>query len=209
VLAVLGLLVFAAGVAIVTANGHAPADHPLHDLARDLYGAPAKHVEHAISILGSLPVAGTLALVSGALLAARGRTVEAAVLVAGFAVLVPAVHEAKVLVGRSRPADALTGSAGSAYPSGHAAYSTVYVALTVIVASTLRDRAGRAATVAAGIAVALLIGVSRVYLRVHWPSDVLGGWALGVAIFATLATAALAVDGVRNNSATDVDRGQR
>ena len=69
---------------------------------------------------------------------------------------------------------------GSSFPSGHAAYSTFYVwlAVTVVDAPAARDGA-RAPLIAAGIALTALIGLTRVYLGVHYLSDVNAGWALG------------------------------
>jgi membrane-associated phospholipid phosphatase len=65
-------------------------------------------------------------------------------------------------------------------------------------------RTGGAAIVAAGIVLAALIGLTRVYLRVHYLSDVSGGWALGAAAFAACAAVALVVThiggGVRDNA---------
>ena len=46
---------------------------------------------------------------------------------------------------------------------------------------------------------AIIIGLTRVYLRAHYWSDVVGGWALGAAVFGLLATIALIVAYVRNN----------
>jgi membrane-associated phospholipid phosphatase len=51
--------------------------------------------------------------------------------------------------------------------------------------------------VALGIAVA--VGISRIYLRAHWWSDVAGGWGLGAGIFALLAAVVLVVEHIRNN----------
>ena len=65
-----------------------------------------------------------------------------------------------------------------AFPSGHAANSmTVYLAITLL---ALPPRGRRAGAIAA-IALSLLIGVTRIILGVHWTSDVIGGWALGIA----------------------------
>jgi undecaprenyl-diphosphatase len=57
--------------------------------------------------------------------------------------------------------------------------------------------------VALGIATA--IGVSRVYLRAHWWSDVVGGWGLAAAIFSLLAGIALVVEYFRNNEERRAD----
>lgn len=193
------LVFLAYAIVIGHHNRMTPGDDLFHTLARDLYSRVAEHVAVVITALGSLAVAGGVVLATGFLLATRGRGREAAVLLAGFALIVVAVHVAKGVVGRPRPPDRLTGAAGDAYPSGHAAYSTVYAAVAVAVVSARDAVSRRGALVAAGIAIALVVGITRIYLRVHWWSDVLGGWALGTAVFAALAVIALAVDAVRQN----------
>jgi undecaprenyl-diphosphatase len=53
--------------------------------------------------------------------------------------------------------------------------------------------------IAAGIALTGLIGLSRVYLRVHWLSDVSSGWALGVSCFSAVAIVVLVIAHIRDN----------
>ena len=75
----------------------------------------------------------------------------------------------------------------ASFPSGHAMISSaVYLTLALMLAGGLpregwRGRAGRVAVVAFFSLLAVLIGMSRVYLGVHWPSDVLAGWSFGTA----------------------------
>jgi undecaprenyl-diphosphatase len=194
-----GFLVFLA-YALVIGRGNAmtPGDHLFHTLARDLYSSAGKEVAEAITTLGALPVVLLVTALTAVVLAVRGRPTEAIAIVAGLAILFVAVHVAKTVVDRPRPPDRLTATTGQAYPSGHAAYSTLYVAIALAAARGTATR--RAALVAAGIALAAAIGITRVYLRVHWWSDVVGGWALGVAVFAG---AALTVDAVRHNWSSD------
>ena len=89
---------------------------------------------------------------------------------------------------------------GSAFPSGHAAYSTFYVWLAVTIVVRLRAGMARgAAVIAAGIVLTALVGLSRVYLGVHYLSDVSAGWALGAAGFSLCAAVALVITTVRHN----------
>jgi undecaprenyl-diphosphatase len=69
----------------------------------------------------------------------------------------------------------------------------------------------RSLVIAAGIVLTALIGLTRVYLRVHWLSDVSSGWALGVSCYALAAAVVLVIAHIRDNpprdAAPEPDRG--
>jgi undecaprenyl-diphosphatase len=68
------------------------------------------------------------------------------------------------------------------FPSAHAAVSAaVLLTLGAIAARHARYRSRRVFILATATAIVILIGTSRIYLGVHWPSDVVAGWALGTA----------------------------
>lgn len=88
----------------------------------------------------------------------------------------------KPLVGRERPpfADQLVHPGGGSFPSGHAANATaVWFSCAWAVASLTTSRAVKIAVWTGAIAIAGLVGVSRLSLGVHWPSDVVAGWVIG------------------------------
>jgi undecaprenyl-diphosphatase len=70
----------------------------------------------------------------------------------------------------------------ASFPSGHSMMAAVvYLTLGALLARTQASRAVKIYVLAVAVAVTGLVGVSRVYLGVHWPTDVLAGWALGAA----------------------------
>jgi membrane-associated phospholipid phosphatase len=151
-----------------------------------------------VSAVGALPTVAGLVAATAALLATRRRYSEAIVLVLGLVVIYIAVHITKEVIDRPRPPGSLVGTKGQAYPSGHAAYATAWVAAAVALTRRLRlVTSGALVFVALGIAVA--VGISRIYLRAHWWSDVAGGWGLGAGIFALLAAMVVVVEYIRNN----------
>jgi membrane protein DedA with SNARE-associated domain/membrane-associated phospholipid phosphatase len=180
--------------------GPTPGDRTALDVSRDLQAGGLIDVAKAITVLGSGVVTIPLAAIAGGVLIARGRWLEFWALAIGFTLTVLLVPEIKGLTDRPRPPDPLISVEGSAYPSGHAAQATLYSWLAITFA--LRVVPGitrRSMVIAAGIALTALIGLTRVYLRVHWMSDVSGGWALGVSCFSAVALAVLAVAHIRDN----------
>lgn len=90
---------------------------------------------------------------------------------------------AKALADRPRPLTALVFASSSSFPSGHALGVMVSVlALLTVVLPVVRPRLHRR-VIALGVVIVVAIGIGRVVLNVHHPSDVLAGWALGYAYF--------------------------
>jgi membrane protein DedA with SNARE-associated domain/membrane-associated phospholipid phosphatase len=177
-----------------------PADRELLDLADRLNVHDVlTDVAKVITDFGAFPTVATLALAVSVLLAARRNWTELAAFVAGSILVYVSVQLTKSGIDRPRPAGPLVGAEGASFPSGHAAYSTVWVAAAVVVARVVPGIASRAALVGAALVLAAAIGSSRIYLRVHYWSDVAGGWGLGAAIFGLCAVAALIVVHLRQN----------
>lgn len=137
-----------------------------------------------LSALGSLGVLALLVVAVAGFVALAGRRRTALYVLASCSGGELLNHGLKQLFERPRPdlvphgAHVMTAS----FPSGHALLSAVvYLTLAALLARLLPARRLRAWVMACAVTLTLAVGVSRVYLGVHWPSDVLAGWALGAA----------------------------
>ena len=90
----------------------------------------------------------------------------------------------KMAVARPRPEESffLIEQSGFAYPSGHAMTGmAVYLLLFVLTRKYITDSKKKNLLSAIFVFAAFAVGISRVYLGIHFPTDVIGGWALGAA----------------------------
>ena len=169
----------------------------------------ATDVMRILTRLADPLVVVVVTLAVAALMLRRGRPRLAVFMVAATALTGLFVSVVKLAVGRPRPAtaDQLISVTGASFPSGHAAQSVAcYLAIAVIVVwTTSSRRIGVLAVVVAGL-LAVTIGGSRVYLGVHWTSDVVAGWALALSCVIGLVAAWVGVVAVRR---TGIGRGSR
>lgn len=145
----------------------------LHESARDITALGG------FTVLTLVTIGATLALL------AAGRRRQALVFAATVILAQLASGVLKSLNGRPRPAlvPHLDAVMSSSFPSGHAMMSpAVYFTLIAILAAGSFGRSLRFLMIASAVLLVIAIGVSRVYLGVHWPTDVLAGWTLGSAI---------------------------
>ena len=131
--------------------------------------------------LGELPVVLGLVSVLTLALFAGGRRTDALMAIATL-FFMAAGQILKPVVGRARPDDTLIAveSVGFAFPSGHSVYAFLFGGLLIYLAGGLirNTLVRRTVQVAIGLWV-VAMGTSRVYLGVHWPSDVIGGFMFG------------------------------
>lgn len=137
-----------------------------------------------ITSLGGYPIlVAVVAAVAGYLLVVRmfGPALYVVLSVGAGTVLSQIL---KMLYDRPRPdiVDHLVATHTASFPSGHATMSTVvYLTLAALIVRLVDQTRVRIYVISVAALVAILVGLSRIYLGVHWPSDVAAGWALGVA----------------------------
>jgi membrane protein DedA with SNARE-associated domain/membrane-associated phospholipid phosphatase len=177
-------------------------DRRVVDMVDPLQTSFLVDVAKVVTALGSLPAVQVIVIACAMWLFLRRRIPEGIALVAGTVLVVAGSNIAKAAVDRPRPSGSLISLHGSAYPSGHAAYAIVWVAVAVALARITPGVAGRLAIVIGALVVAAAIGLTRVYLDAHWFTDVLGGWALGAACFGLVGLLVLVASRLRHNEAT-------
>ena len=205
-LPVVALLVAGAVVSAMAGDGfidlaervyaHSPQleqiDARIHDVARTTRTPGATTFFMAVTFLGDPATLGMIVLVAALVLSVRKRWRWLAYLLVttgGGALL---NLELKRFFSRARPdlAEALHRAQGFSFPSGHAMGSTIVLgALAYLLVRSSRSWRMRSAVIAAALTLALTIAASRVYLGVHWVSDVGAGLTAGV-LWLTVTTVA-------------------
>ena len=135
-----------------------------------------------VAKLGGVPVPTVLMAITVASLFVLRRRADALVVALsgipiGLGILL------KDLVGRARPEYFITSSPpdGLSFPSGHSLFAMLFCGLLIVLVDDLpvSTPIRRSVQTALGLLI-LVVGVSRVYLGVHWPSDVMGGYLFGI-----------------------------
>ena len=177
-------------------------DRMASDLAERLYSEPLIDVAKVVTVLGSSPATAVLTLATAIFAAVRRRPIEAIALIVGWVLVVVTTNVAKVIYDRERPPSGFVDTFNAAYPSGHTAYAVALVACAVVLVRAGVHWAMRIAAVTVAVILVAVVAVTRVYLRAHFLTDVLGGAALGVAIWSLVGVIALVAGRVRHNVAS-------
>jgi len=195
-LVVVGLTSVSAEVyeSVIEADGLAGLDRPVLDAA---VGWRSPGLDHAITLYTDvggpigMPVLATLATIL-MVWRWRSRTPLVLMLIAAAGSLAMTVT-GKELIGRARPPRSLAVppfESSPSFPSGHTLNATVLTGIAVyLVLRRLDRKRARTATILAGVAFVVSMGLSRVFLGHHWLTDVVAGWLLGLAWVAVVVTA--------------------
>jgi undecaprenyl-diphosphatase len=154
------------------------------DLARPIGPAWLPDAVRDITALGSTVVLSLLTLAALGYLLLLRRTHMAALLAVAMVGGTALSSVLKAFFERPRPdiVPALTNVTSLSFPSGHSMMSAVaYLTIAVLIGRSSPSPAVRLYLVVVAVLITVLVGLSRIYLGVHWPSDVLAGWCGGAA----------------------------
>jgi membrane-associated phospholipid phosphatase len=184
-----GLLVLAAGgwafgaLAEEVTEGDTGLDNRLADELHEHATGPLTEFFEAVTTLGNGIVLAGVAAIAAYLLARRRYYAEAVLMVLAYVGAQVLSYSLKLAFRRDRPffTDPLATLSTYSFPSGHATVSiAVYGALSLVLLRRLTGPA-RVVCLAAAVLLVSLIGFSRLYLGVHFLSDVLAGFSVGLA----------------------------
>jgi undecaprenyl-diphosphatase len=174
-------------------------DRTAADVAHRLKIDPLVEIAKVVTDLGSLAVVLAVTLATAVWALTRRRWIDAAALAVGLGLDVLLVHVAKAAYDRTRPSGGLVDFSYASYPSGHVAYAVSLVACATVLVRAGSGWAVRFAAVTVAVVLVVVVGITRVYLGVHYLTDVIGGAALGIAVWALVGTLAVIAGHVRHN----------
>ncbi len=167
-------------------RGFSRADEVLSNAVQSLRLPNLDAVMIAVTMAGDGLVLSALAVAALLWLLARREWTAAGAAAAAFAATMLFVPLVKALLARERPFPLYPGSESFSFPSGHASHLMVVFGSTAVLLAHHLGVRGRLAIYSGALGLALTVGVSRVYLGAHWPSDVAGGLLFGAALVAML-----------------------
>lgn len=183
VVLITSLAVFVLMLVLVETGASIDFDRAVMGVFGDLHAAPLTTLAKGVTFLGSFAGAMSVGGVVFGWLIGRGERRAALHFVAALLLGALIAFAIKLVVARGRP-DVfawLTEPSGSSFPSGHSASIALVLPLIAWVVGE-RTKPRRVIEISAWAIVAL-VGLSRCYLGVHWPSDVIAGWAVGVGLW--------------------------
>lgn len=134
-----------------------------------------------ISALGGVETMLTLGLFIGFMYVVHHKWRRGGIMILSVALPAVVVPIVKEIFLRSRPENAIAALWDTSFPSGHAAFAAAFfVALMYVLAPSIKSWVKREAFIVLGVLAIFAVGVSRIILNVHWASDVIAGWALGM-----------------------------
>jgi undecaprenyl-diphosphatase len=194
---------FAADSGLVAGHDTSFVDDPALSEAVHHRDALLNTVMEVVTASAEIPLV-VLSVVVAALLAWRSRSWRPVVLVGAAGVLsVAAATVVKNVADRTRPPHVywLTQETDFSFPSRHTTMTAALLpVIALLLCELIRSRLAKAALWAAAVVAVVLVGSSRVYLGVHWASDVLGGMALGGSVALLLVVGDRVIAAVRGTS---------
>ena len=137
-----------------------------------------------LTSLGGISVLGLFAILTVGFLLFQKKWLSSLLLVVGLAGGVALSEGTKAFFERERPPQIYQAveTINASFPSGHTLLATVfYLSIGVMLARAFPNRRMKIYVLGCAILIAVLVGITRVYLGAHWASDVFGGWSLGAA----------------------------
>jgi len=158
----------------------APADSAVNSWTASIHTSLLTTVSEAIATLFDTIVLLPLSLLAAAILYLRHHRRYAVLILAAMGGITLIVEAVKRLIQSPRPLNSVIVETGYSFPSGHVTSTMVLLGLLTYFAWQHRkNHRSKTLTTLIYIATESLVGFSRVYLNVHWLSDILGGYLLG------------------------------